>query len=220
MQRVVKQYATAAFFSLLFAWAPVGAVRAASSIEVLGLANVRAWVSVAGVTHMLNVGGDARAGARLIGATPDSAVVEYQGRQLTLRLSRRIGANYNVTQRAPVKIVRDAHGQFVVEGKINGMNRPLLVDTGASVVAISATEAAALGIEFEDAPRRVGYTAGGTAPYYEITLDEIDVHGIRVANVPAAVIDGDHPRQILLGMSFLRHVGLQQQGAELSMVAQ
>jgi predicted aspartyl protease len=34
------------------------------------------------------------------------------------------------------------------------------------------------------------------------------------------VIDGDHPRQILLGMSFLRHVGLQQQGAELSMVAQ
>ncbi len=40
----------------------------------------------------------------------------------------------------------------------------------------------------------------------EVILSTVQVGGIKVNNVKAAVLTGDFPKDILLGMSFLRNV--------------
>ena len=47
---------------------------------------------------------------------------------------------------------------------------------------------------------------------------KVVVGGITGHNVRAAVIDGDYPTEILLGTSFLRQVGMQEEGGVLTLV--
>jgi aspartyl protease family protein len=56
-------------------------------------------------------------------------------------------------------------------------------------------------------------TASGIARSYRVTLREVRIGDIAVMAVPASVIDGDFPKQLLLGNSFLNHVELRRDGA-------
>ncbi|MDZ7684027.1 MAG: retroviral-like aspartic protease family protein [Gammaproteobacteria bacterium] len=50
---------------------------------------------------------------------------------------------------------------------------------------------------------------------WNVTLSRVEVGGIRVDNVRAAIIEGEHPREILLGMSFLRNVEMRESSGVL-----
>jgi len=74
-----------------------------------------------------------------------------------------------------------------------------------------------LGVDYRSgAPGRVE-TAGGYAPAWLVTLRSVDVGGIEVNNVQASVVEGDYPVSILLGMTFLRHVEMQETNGVLSL---
>ena len=227
----MKQYATTLLLYLvLYVPNALGTPPDGLHIEVLGLSKDRAFMSVNGRQHVFQSVGSAKDGIHLVSANAHEAVIDYGGQTLTLGLSGRIGGSLSArpsgedTHRpsvpSKVTITRDPGGRFVVEGRINGQQRPLLVDTGASMVAMSSRDAAALGIDMVGARKRIGQTASGAMSYYEVMLDEIDIDGIRVANVQAAVLEGNYPNHILLGMSFLKHVAIHQQGTELSMTPQ
>ena len=94
-----------------------------------------------------------------------------------------------------------------------------LVDTGASVVALSAREADGLGLDYLNGTKGSVQTAQGVANSYFLMLDEVVVGGITAHNVQAAVIEGAYPVEILLGMSFLRQVALHEQGGVLTLTA-
>ena len=68
-----------------------------------------------------------------------------------------------------------------MDGQINGQARSLLVDTGASLVAMSSRQAASLGISLENAQRGIAHTAQGATPFFKIKIDSIDVGGISIA---------------------------------------
>ena len=62
------------------------------------------------------------------------------------------------------------------------------------------------------------------APYRHVTeisylvrLDEVEVGGIRVKGVDAAIVEGGYPTEILLGMSFLRSVGFSERAGVLTL---
>ena len=96
---------------------------------------------------------------------------------------------------------RDSH--FYADTRIDGRNVRMLVDSGASVVALTRSDAEAIGINVDDLP--VGWTAstaGGDVPMRMITLDSVEVEGIKIRDVQAAVIDSDMGIS-LLGQSFL-----------------
>ena len=57
-------------------------------------------------------------------------------------------------------------------------------------------------------------TAAGPAKAWATRLDEVTVGGIRRQNVRATITDGEF-NGILLGMSFLKHYSLQQEGGKL-----
>ena len=48
-------------------------------------------------------------------------------------------------------------------------------------------------------------------------LDSVDVGGIRVDGVRASVIEGEHPRAILLGMTYLKHVEMREKNGVLQL---
>jgi len=95
-------------------------------------------------------------------------------------------------------------GHFYLDVKVNGTPMRFMVDTGASEITLSSEEVTRLGLDFKQLNfNRIYQTANGTAFGAAITLDEIEVGGVKFYDVPASVNNGNMGIS-LLGMSFLR----------------
>jgi aspartyl protease family protein len=106
-----------------------------------------------------------------------------------------------------VRLEGDRHGQFRVDARVDGRNIDFLVDTGAFAVAIRESDAARLGI-FPRASEYTGrsQTANGIAKYARARLNRVEVNGIIVRDVDAAVMADESLKTNLLGMTFLSRV--------------
>ena len=113
---------------------------------------------------------------------------------------------------AMIVLEQDRNGHYEAEGQINGQAVTFLVDTGATDVALPESVARTLGLDF--GPRVQVMTAAGPVNAWMTRLDEVSVGGIRRRNVRATITSGEF-NGILLGMSFLKHYGLQQQDGKL-----
>ena len=79
----------------------------------------------------------------------------------------------------------------------------MMVDSGASVVALTRRDAEAIGIDVDGLPvAGMARTAGGDVPMRRVVLDSVDIDGIEVRRVEAAVVDADMGVS-LLGQSYL-----------------
>jgi aspartyl protease family protein len=196
-----------ALTSVLWAVAPV---------EVVGLFKNQAVIKApGGAQRLLKVGQVSPEGVRLLSANTREAVIEYLGERHTLSLSNRVSSGFREAERASVTIPSDQLGQYRVRGAINDHYVNFLVDTGASVVALSSQEATRLGIDYSRGERGQVQTAQGTTDSFFLILDEVKVAGLKAYNVQAAVIEGAYPVEILLGMSFLRQVSMQEQAGAM-----
>ena len=98
---------------------------------------------------------------------------------------------------------RNLSGHFHADGLVNGTHVRFMVDTGASDVALSASDARRIGIDLDSLRYTVPYqTANGVIYAARITLDELSIGDIRLSNVSASV-SREGLGQSLLGMSFL-----------------
>jgi aspartyl protease family protein len=102
-----------------------------------------------------------------------------------------------------VKLARDLSGHYRAEAFINGVKTTVLVDTGATDVAISRKFAEQLGIQSNQAIRT--QTANGATVGYMIRLKSVKLGGIEASNV-AATIAPSLSTDALLGMSFLNRM--------------
>ena len=103
-----------------------------------------------------------------------------------------------------VTLNADPLGHFYVEPIVNGTRLRMLVDTGASVVALSRDDARLIGINPAPSDFRVRVaTASGPVLVAPILLKEVSVGGLSVREVPAAVFPDNRLQVGLLGMSFL-----------------
>jgi len=99
-----------------------------------------------------------------------------------------------------VTLVRDVSGHYRAEAFINGVKTTVLVDTGATDVAISRSFANKLGIQSNHAIRT--QTVNGTTVGYMTRLESIKLGGIETNNIAATIIN-NLGEDMLLGMSFL-----------------
>ncbi|MHA1158388.1 MAG: retropepsin-like aspartic protease family protein [Alphaproteobacteria bacterium] len=98
----------------------------------------------------------------------------------------------------------DRSGHFSVEALVSGRRVDLMVDTGATLVALNAATAQRLGLRVREADyRKAISTANGVVRAAPVVLSELRVGGIRVRDVDAVVIAGEALPINLLGMSFL-----------------
>ena len=97
---------------------------------------------------------------------------------------------------------REENGHFYAEAVIAGEPVLMLVDTGASTVALTTEDAARVGVDFsEEDFQPIGTGASGAVRGVRTTLDSVDVDGKEVPAVEAAVIEGLEVS--LLGQSYL-----------------
>ena len=95
-------------------------------------------------------------------------------------------------------------GHFQARADINGHRVTMMIDTGASNVALSYADAERIGIDVDNLRFiQPVVTANGRAMAAPTTLPEMSIGGIRRFDVPASVLERGKLAESLLGMSFL-----------------
>ena len=112
-----------------------------------------------------------------------------------------------------VVLQRNRQGHYVTSGEINGLPVTFLLDTGATGVAIPAAVAQRLGLQRGRAFST--QTANGMSVSYAVKLERVSVGGIALQEVPASITPGLTTDEVLLGMSFLKHIEFTQRGNQL-----
>lgn len=116
----------------------------------------------------------------------------------------------------PARVVlrRQGNGPYVTQGRINGQSVELLIDTGATTVALSASLARRLRL-IQGAARGID-TASGRTTGYETTLRTLELGDLRLNNVRAIILPrmsvGD---RVLLGMNVLQELEMIQREGSL-----
>lgn len=194
--------------------------QAAPHIEVQALMPDRAMLEIDGTARLLRVGERSPEGVLLRAVDVHGADLEVQGTRLRLALGGRAGAAFAAPAAAQVWITRAASGMFETSGSINGRPVRFTVDTGASTIAMNAAQANALGLRYRDEARAGAVqTAGGIAKAYPVSLREVQVGTLRLTGVDCVVLDGQHPPQVLLGMSFLNRTHMRSEAGALVLEA-
>lgn len=195
-------------------WMPT--ISAVEQIVVEALFSDKAMVRVDGERRLLKRNKPSPEGLILISADSKEAVIELDGERRTYPLGSHVSTSFSKPEQVSAKIWRDESGSYTTVGTINGRTVNFLVDTGASAVAMYRRDAKRLGIQYrlEGNPIYVN-TANGRAPAYEVTLDKVQVGDIVLRQVRGFVIESTGSGRILLGMSFLNRVKMEDQGSVL-----
>jgi aspartyl protease family protein len=184
----------------------------ATTVMVMSLETDRAQVLVNGTAvRTLRAGQTSPEGVRLVAADRTKAVLEVEGRTLTLGIGQ--------STVATVELKADARGHFVTTAYINGVPTRALIDTGATSVAISADEAQGMAISYAGAPRVRVSTAGGPRTGYRVTLATVSVGSITLQNVEGTVMESGRGELsiTLIGMTYLNGVDLRRAGDTLTL---
>lgn len=193
-----------------------GSAQAAEvSIKVIALFSGKAMLQVNGQQKIVRQG-ETFEGVLLKSASGRGAVVEFEGEEKKLGLNQSIAAgNYKKRERANLKIYPDDIGMYFVEGSINDQPTKFLVDTGATFVTFSGAKARRLGVDYTKGQRSSAQTAASVVNTWLVKLESVSIGGIEIRNIDAMVIPGDHPKEVLLGNSFLNHTSMVRAGQVL-----
>jgi aspartyl protease family protein len=105
------------------------------------------------------------------------------------------------------RIDMNRQGHFIAQFRMNGRPVEAMVDTGATMVAINKSTARRLGINVIPADFKYSVTtANGQIKVARAVIQTIEIGGVRVRDVEAAVIDDRALDGTLLGMTFLRQL--------------
>lgn len=110
---------------------------------------------------------------------------------------------------------RNRGGHYVTGGRINGVPVALLIDTGASEIALPLGLAERLELALR--PGGLTQTANGTVRTWSTRLEHLELGGILARDLPAVVLPEMPGDEVLLGMRFLRHLELTQRAGTLTL---
>jgi len=110
----------------------------------------------------------------------------------------------SVDGRNQVMLVRARNGHFEADGRLDGAPARFMVDTGASTVVLTHSNAEAAGIDTNALSYSVPVmTANGRALAARVTVAQLKIGDITRERVPALVAQDGRLSTSLLGMSFL-----------------
>ena len=115
-----------------------------------------------------------------------------------------------------VRVRADSSGHFNATAYVNGDAIDVLVDTGATTVALTWEDARAAGLHIRESDFTLrSQTANGVALFAPVTLASVRIGDITVYDVRAAVARRGQLHRTLLGMSFLGKVKVEMRDREL-----
>ena len=109
-------------------------------------------------------------------------------------------------QDGSIELQREDNGHFYADVRINGAPIRMMIDTGASGIALSREDAQLAGIATSIGMTDVvGEGASGEVHGQWVRLDRVELGPLSASGLDAAILDGG--QQSLLGQSFLRKFG-------------
>lgn len=164
----------------------------------------------------LKLGQKTAEGVLLVSVDRESALVDIEGQRKTLRIGQHHVAEVSSQRGATVSISSDSRGQFIATAMINNKSQlRMLVDTGASSVTLSESDAQRLGISYRDGPQAQVGTANGATTGWKIKLASVKLGDVVVNGVDAIVLEGSGLPVALLGMTFLDRFEMNRDGASM-----
>jgi aspartyl protease family protein len=213
---IERRAVRAAAALLLTALLPGGA--GAQVVSMSGSLGSKALLIIDGTPRTLEVGATVK-GVHLVSVAGDAAVIEVDGRRVSLALG---GAQVNLGGKpsegngAQIVLSADNAGHFFTGGTINGKSVRFLVDTGATTIALGQAEADRLGLDYRKGTRGYSSTANGAVPVYRVSLTSVRIGDVQVYNVDATVLPAPLPH-VLLGNSFLTRFQMRRENDRLTL---
>lgn len=178
----------------------------AQTVVLSGILGSKALLVVDGAPPKSVAAGETHRGVKLLSAQGNQAEVEIGGKRQTLRLgegpvSAAPGAP-DAGDRRRIVLHAGSNGHFRTQGQINGRTVNFIVDTGASVVSMSVTDAEAIGLRYQSGQTVQVSTANGVTVGWRIKLSTVRLGSLDVYDVEALVTPAPMP-YVLLGNSYL-----------------
>ncbi len=199
--------------ALLLALASMAA--GAAEVSLIGtFGKTAAILSIDGGAPRTIKVGQSAGGVTVISVEQDRATIEVDGRKRSLVRGQTYSNAGNGPQTATLSV--GAGGHFFTEGQVNGGAVRFVVDTGATVIALPASDAQRLRINYRAGQPTITHTAGGPTPAWLVTLDSVRVGGIELQGVQAVVLEQGLPIA-LLGNSFLGRMDMRRDGQTMTL---
>ncbi len=178
----------------------------AQSVALQGMLGNKALLIVDGSAPKTVAPGETHKGVRVVSTLGDQAVVEIEGKRHTLRVGEAPasvgGKGGGLARGSRIVLTAGSGGHFMTQGAINGQVVSFMVDTGATSVAMGASDAERLGINYKAGQIGQGSTANGIVTTWRVKLASVRIGDVEVHDVDASVLPMGMPH-ILLGNSFL-----------------
>lgn len=192
----------------------------AQSVSLQGMLGSKALLMVNGGAPRAVAPGESHQGVKVVSTSGDRAVVVVEGERLTLRVGESpasFGSGPSAGGSDRVVLTADARGHFIAQGSIDNKPVQFMVDTGATAVAISQSEADRLQLDYRNGRRVQMSTANGTAPGWLFKLRTLRLGDVTAYDVDAVVTPAPMPL-VLLGNSFLTRFSMRRDGDQMTLV--
>lgn len=192
---------------------------AVENIFLQALFEDKAIIIIDGKRRVLKIGDESPEGVKLLATSTqqENAEIDINGKRESLRLGVVI-ANFAPRGKGNIVLYPDHRGHFFADGLVNDTAVRFMVDTGATVIAMNSNVAKRIGINYQiDGRPGTASTPGGIVRTFNLMLNSVQIGDIKIYNVPASVIEGNFPREALLGMSFLGQLDMKRDGEKMEL---
>lgn len=188
----------------------------AADVGLVGLFPGKAVLVIDGGAPRTVAVGNVVDGVRLVAVDQDSATVEIGGRRQRLAIGQHAHAGGDGGGAQTTSLTADSNGHFITTGTVNGATVRFMVDTGATSVALGASDARRANVSLANARPIMVQTANGVTQAWLVTLDSVRVGDVTLNQVEGTVHQHDLP-VALLGMSFLNRMEMKRDGHTMTL---
>ncbi|WP_412480756.1 TIGR02281 family clan AA aspartic protease [Azonexus sp. IMCC34839] len=189
---------------------------AAQDVGLAGLLGSKAMLMINGGEPQAVRVGESVDGVKLISIQGDQAIVEVGGKKRPLRIGQHaIGASPGDGS-GKIVLTADGQGHFITTGTVNGTSVRFLVDTGATMISLGASDARRIGLDPNRGEKGVTNTANGQTVVSRVKLDTVRIGDVTLHGIDATIHQTEMPFA-LLGMSFLNRMEMQRDGSTMTL---
>ena len=188
----------------------------AQDVGLAGVMGSKAMLMINGSEPQSIAVGQSLDGVKVVSVQGDQVVVEIGGRKRPLRVGQHAIGAAAADGSGKVLMTADNQGHFYTTGTVNGVSVRFLVDTGATMISLGASDARRIGLDFNRGQKGMTQTANGQSVVSKIQLDTVRIGDVSLHNVDALIHQTEMP-MALLGMSFLNRMEMQRDGSTMTL---
>ncbi|MGB9193757.1 MAG: TIGR02281 family clan AA aspartic protease [Azonexus sp.] len=188
----------------------------AQDVGLAGIMGSKAMLMINGAEPQSVAVGQSLDGVKVVSVQGDQVVVEIGGKKRPLRVGQHAIGAAAADGTGKVVMTADNQGHFFTTGTVNGVSVRFLVDTGATMISLGASDARRIGLDFNRGQKGMTQTANGQSAVSKIQLDTVRIGDVTLHNVDALIHQTEMP-MALLGMSFLNRMEMQRDGSTMTL---